>query len=96
MSILDKALAKVRDKVQVLKALAQLALGGYDSTQVDEQVYNERMSTCRSCPKFGGLNQCGVCGCFMNIKARLMYDPVETDKHPDNEKQLTKCPLGNW
>lgn len=94
--MIHKALAKVKEKAQAIKALAQLALGGYDSTTVDEPTYESRMQTCRNCPQFGGLNQCGVCGCFMNIKARLLFDPVETDKHPDKEKQLTKCPIGNW
>lgn len=85
------------DSLQAGKALTQLAMGGYDSTKVENTVFEARMKICRACPKFSPMfTQCGVCKCFLNIKARLVYDPVETDKHPTKQKQETKCPLGNW
>lgn len=94
---IKKIVEKVVDSAQAAKALAEMALGGYDSTKVAHEVFEARMLACRACPKHSPLlNQCSVCGCFLNIKARLLYDPVATSRHPEKEKQLTVCPEGKW
>jgi len=53
------------------------------------------MAACKKCPHYRkALNQCGVCGCFLSIKARLLYDAVAEER--TGEKQKTKCPEGLW
>ena len=48
----------------------------------DEQVFNKRLNICSSCDKFSKLtHQCKECGCFMNLKAKLLH---------------SKCPLDKW
>lgn len=47
-----------------------------------KEVYNERMSICKTCDKYFKLTgSCKVCGCFMRIKANI---------------SICKCPLDKW
>jgi hypothetical protein len=49
---------------------------------VEENVAEERLSICKSCPELIKLTtQCKKCGCFMAAKTKL--------------KQAT-CPIGKW
>jgi len=49
---------------------------------VAKEVYDERMSICKTCDKFFKLTgSCKVCGCFMRIKANI---------------SMCKCPLDKW
>lgn len=49
---------------------------------VEEDVAEERLSICKSCPELIKLTtQCKKCGCFMSGKTKL--------------KQAT-CPIGKW
>jgi predicted Zn-ribbon and HTH transcriptional regulator len=52
------------------------------SNRVNDEIKEERMSICRSCPQILSFTTtCKKCGCFMNIKTRLA----------DSE-----CPIGKW
>jgi hypothetical protein len=49
---------------------------------VPQPVLDSRLAECDDCPHFGprsGL--CGVCGCYMPIKARI---------------PIAECPIGRW
>lgn len=47
-----------------------------------DEVYNERIRICESCDKYdGGSGRCQMCGCFVNLKAKI---PSEV------------CPLNKW
>jgi len=49
---------------------------------VDESLFNERYSICKSCPELIKLTkQCKKCGCFMAVKSKM---------------KLASCPLGKW
>lgn len=49
---------------------------------VEEDVAQERLSICKSCPELIKLTaQCKKCGCFMNIKTKF---------------EAAKCPIGKW
>lgn len=48
---------------------------------VDEEVYLERISKCFNCEKFEYGSTCMLCGCLMQVRARL-YDG--------------KCPAKKW
>ena len=65
--------------------------------QVPDSVREQRLSICQNCPtdEFRKVTrQCKKCGCFMDIKARLIYDPVESVKNAEHVK--TFCPSGHW
>jgi hypothetical protein len=56
-------------------------LGG-DGLLVTEDIYNERMNICNSCPFFiKESKRCTKCGCFMEAKTRL---------------KKTYCPINKW
>ena len=42
--------------------------------------YNRRLDICKSCDKFDG-TKCGVCGCFMKVKAAI---------------PMSDCPENKW
>lgn len=49
---------------------------------VSEEVYKERIMTCRGCDKYDELeNRCRECGCYLPAKAKVILD---------------SCPLGKW
>ena len=58
------------DKVKsVLKETAKYAADGMKNVPPEE--YIRRTSICNKCPKFVHENHsCGVCGCYMHVKAR--------------------------
>jgi hypothetical protein len=52
------------------------------SPRVSEEIINERLSICHTCPAFRPLTQtCKKCGCFMKMKTQL---------------EKAYCPLGKW
>ena len=54
----------------------------YTTLFVDDEVYKERIMTCRACDKHDELeNRCTECGCFIPPKAKMILD---------------SCPLGKW
>lgn len=38
---------------------------------VDEEVYEKRIAVCRACEKLAYGNTCMLCGCVMQVRARL-------------------------
>jgi len=76
-----KSFDKVKAAIESAKTVAKNAMEGKDLT-VSEQSFNSRMECCGKCDKHvKSLNQCGECGCFLAVKAKLAG---------------MKCPLGKW
>jgi hypothetical protein len=49
---------------------------------VVDEVFNERYSICKACPKFiKTTSQCKECGCFMAVKAKI---------------ENAACPIQKW
>lgn len=49
---------------------------------VEDKEYKKRLDICNECPQFDSLlTRCKVCGCFLQIKARL---------------NKAKCPQNKW
>lgn len=49
---------------------------------VSDSIFNERMSLCQSCEHFDqSQTRCTQCGCFLNVKAKMMFE---------------ECPVGKW
>lgn len=62
---------------------------------VDETTQKHRIALCEGCESFNETTrQCKICKCFMDIKTRLKYDPVESAK--GLKKVNTHCPILNW
>lgn len=48
---------------------------------VSDEVYKERMTTCKSCDKYDELeNRCMECGCYVPGKAKIILDSCPLDK----------------
>lgn len=48
----------------------------------DENIINQRFEICKACPELiSTTHQCKKCGCFMNLKTKLVS---------------AECPLGKW
>ena len=53
-----------------------------NSKHADSELHDSRYSICLSCPELIKMTkQCKQCGCFMNIKTKLLD---------------AKCPIGKW
>lgn len=51
-------------------------------TPVPEIISTDRMNICRSCEfLFKPTNSCKKCGCFMNVKTKMIH---------------ATCPIGKW
>jgi hypothetical protein len=95
MGIIEQIREQLRNAAHTVTGLTKLALGTADNTKVDNLTKEARITACKNCPKFSAITrQCGICLCFMDIKAALLYDPVESEKK--GTKTKTVCPLGNW
>lgn len=60
--------------------------------EVREEIRDKRVSTCEKnlCGKFSAFTRrCGECGCFVDVKAKLIYEPNEPTKE-------VQCPLFFW
>ena len=48
---------------------------------VDDEVYKERVTTCRGCDKYNEMeNSCMECGCYIPAKAKIILDSCPLDK----------------
>lgn len=95
MKVLENILQRAKNLATASIGLAKLAVGTYDATQVSDATYEQRIAKCKECPNYkSATNQCKACGCFLSIKARLMYDPVVQQR--TGEKTETVCPDGKW
>jgi hypothetical protein len=63
---------------------------------VSKEEEKRRRTICEGCTKHynKATTQCDACGCIMYIKAKLLNDPVESQKQGEIVK--TTCPLGKW
>jgi hypothetical protein len=75
---------KIKEIIETNKnsAVGPMDLVNPDTEWVDETLFNERYSICKSCPELIKLTkQCKKCGCFMAVKSKL---------------KMASCPLGKW
>ena len=95
MSLIEKMRQSLTNGIHTAVGMAKYATGFADNTKVDEATEAMRVATCEGCPHFFAVTrQCSVCLCFIDIKAYLMYDPVESQKK--GVKTKTACPQGFW
>jgi hypothetical protein len=65
-----------------LRTIALDLLKGKLPAAAAEDLTKERLKICAQCEYFGKLaNQCKLCGCFMDVKARLLE---------------AECPMEKW
>lgn len=55
-----------------------------------EDLQKARMAICKSCPELTTLNRCQKCGCFMDVKTRLVGAHCPLAKWPSIEEWTTK------
>lgn len=80
---------------RLVKTVEWMATKGVATDKVPEQVAAERLEICERCEHFiKATRQCGKCLCFMDVKTKLVYDPVESVKQLEEIK--TFCPVGKW
>lgn len=80
---------------RLLDTISYMATNGVKTDKVPEEVKEQRLEVCRACERFVKPTvQCGVCWCFLNVKAALVFDPVESVKQARNVR--VKCPLNKW
>lgn len=78
--------------MEVVKAGAKAALAVEEHG--DQALTDARMETCRGCPRFEAESQqCGVCGCYMDIKTKLLRN---RNPHAMGRIEVTHCPEGRW
>lgn len=64
------------------KFIKYLQENGDESLIVSDEIYNDRLETCKSCPKYDKeQSRCYECGCFLLAKAKFI---------------LEDCPLNKW
>ncbi|MCR2803854.1 DUF6171 family protein [Paenibacillus soyae] len=54
---------------QIDRMVARLPLQGFEC--VADDVYRERLATCRDCPSLQYGTTCSHCGCFVRVRAKL-------------------------
>jgi Family of unknown function (DUF6171) len=65
-----------------LRTIAIQLMQGKLPPMAEGELGNERLKVCAECEHFGKLaRQCGLCGCFMDIKAKMLN---------------AECPKGLW
>jgi len=81
---------------KVIDTLKYYMAEGIDLTLVPKAEQKKRIATCEACTdNFNSLTrQCSVCHCFMDVKTRLKFDPIESGL--EQEKKITTCPDGKW
>ena len=106
ISITMNPFASIRSAVKrAAEIVSYYANEGIDLETVPKEQSKNRMEICRACtiPQPDGTEikgliyptlNCRSCGCFMLIKTRLLFDPIESGAK--GEKTLTHCPLGKW
>ena len=60
------------------KAMASFVGSGFKTTPAEIQ--RKRLETCAACEHHTGL-RCKICGCFTNVKSRMLHED---------------CPIGKW
>jgi len=68
----------LRMAMSATKAMANFVGSGFKTATPDVQ--RQRLQTCATCEHHTGL-RCQICGCFTNVKSRLLHED---------------CPIGKW
>jgi tetratricopeptide (TPR) repeat protein len=68
----------LRMAMSATKAMANFMGSGLKTTTVETQ--RKRLETCAACEHHTGL-RCKICGCFTNVKSRMLHED---------------CPIGKW
>jgi len=68
----------LRMAMSATKAMASFISSGLKTTPVEIQ--RKRLETCAACEHHTGL-RCKICGCFTNVKSRMLHED---------------CPIGKW
>ena len=68
----------LRMAMSATKAMAGFASSGFKTAPVETQ--RRRLQTCAVCEHHTGV-RCKICGCFTNVKSRLLHE---------------NCPIGKW
>ena len=83
--------------IQRLAATVEWMVGnGVDSTKVPKEVKQERLEICRKCEHFTKSRQCGLCLCFMDVKASLVFDPVQSAKQLKDVRTICAANPPKW
>lgn len=88
-----KLLSGLSQRVQ--EAVAYYKEQGAEVTFVEQDLAQFRMNMCKGCDRFWpNTKQCGKCKCFLEVKTRLKYDPIQSARQMKPVK--THCPLLKW
>ena len=68
----------LRMAMSATKAMAGFAGSGFKTAPVETQ--RQRLQTCAVCEHHTGV-RCKICGCFTNVKSRMLHED---------------CPIGKW
>ncbi len=68
----------LRKALSATKAMANFVGSGFKTST--PEVQRQRLQTCAACEHHTGL-RCQICGCFTNVKSRLLHED---------------CPIGKW
>jgi hypothetical protein len=68
----------LRMAISATRAMAGFATSGFQTAPTDLQ--RKRLQTCKVCEHHTGV-RCRICGCFTNVKSRLLHE---------------NCPIGKW
>lgn len=82
-SLVGQAVSKIAEKIEQ----------GYEVELVDEATQAERIAICEGCPRFNDHRICNECGCPMDYKTRLKFNPFRA---LIGDKELIICPLKKW
>lgn len=65
-----------------LKDIAKKLLSGELPPLAEGELSEERLKMCYACPSFQQVSrQCNICGCFLDLKTKLLQ---------------AECPMGKW
>lgn len=61
-----------------LKEIAKQAINGIIPLS-NEELAVERMKVCEECEHFSTMRRCGLCGCFMDFKVKMLHSECPKD-----------------
>lgn len=53
-------------------------------------LFNDRLAICKKCEHITSNNRCGICGCFIHAKTKVIYNI------DNNNKSIDGCPEHKW
>lgn len=70
----------INQAANLVNATVKRAIGGFKD--VEEEMYQKRLSICETCPNKTDDWRCTKCGCFLNIKAKWESETCPENKWP--------------